>query len=277
MKYSPKEVKDINEKFNFNFKKKFGQNFIIDENIINKIVDKSNIDSKSLVVEIGPGGGSLTNKLSLTAKNVLCYEIDEQLKPILEEQFKNKTNVDVIYQDFLKANLAKDIEKYSYEKLYVIANLPYYITTPIIIKLIESKVCIDKIIVMVQKEVGERFSASIGSKNYGSLTVFLNYYFNISKIANVSRHVFIPVPNVDSVVVLFEPKSNLIKARNEDHFFELVRKSFRQKRKTLKNNLREYDLEIVEKVLEKRGESLNTRAEALPLDFYVELSNELSD
>ena len=208
MEYSPKKMNDILEQNNFNFKKKFGQNFIVDENIINSIVTKSLIDKETLVIEIGPGAGSLTAKLAESSKQVLCYEIDTTLKEILNENLKQYNNVDIIYQDFLEADVINDIKKYNYNKLYIVANLPYYITTPIIINVIEKKLNVDKMVVMVQKEVGDRFKANVGTKDYNSLSIYLNYYFNVKKIMDISRNIFIPKPNVDSIVVEFTKKEN---------------------------------------------------------------------
>ena len=213
MEYSPKKMQDKLEQNNFKLKKKFGQNFIVDENIINNIVDKSRIDKDTLVIEIGPGAGSLTYKLALSANQVLCYEIDTTLKDVLESNLSSIHNVDIIYKDFLEADVLKDLKQYHYEKLYVIANLPYYITTPIIMKIISDKIPVDKIVVMVQKEVGDRFKAKPGSKDYNSLTVFLNCYFEISKLMDVSRNVFLPKPNVDSIIVEFKKKEKEIKSK----------------------------------------------------------------
>ena len=162
MEYSPKKIKEIIELNDFNFKKKFGQNFIIDENIIDSIINKSDINKNTLVIEVGPGAGSLTYKLAENSKNVICYEIDTTLKDILANNLKKFDNVDIIYNDFLKQNIKEDIKRYDYDKLYVVANLPYYITTPILMKIIEDNIGVDKIVVMVQKEVGDRFKAKIG-------------------------------------------------------------------------------------------------------------------
>ncbi len=273
MEYSPNKMKEELENNNFNFKKKFGQNFIIDKNIINNIVEKSNVDKDTLVIEIGPGAGSLTTILGEKAKNVIAYEIDKSLKPILEKNIHS--NTEIIYEDFLKRNVFEDIQKYEYQKLYVIANLPYYITTPIIMKLIEDKINVDKIVVMVQKEVGDRFKAKPNTKDYNSLTIFLNYYFNVSKIMDVSRNVFIPKPNVDSIVVSFTKKDKRLKVKNEQLFFKLVRDSFKQKRKTLKNNLKGYDLPKIEEVLNKHNLDLSVRAEALSIEIFAEIANNL--
>jgi len=277
MEYSLKTMQEKIHKNNFNFKKKFGQNFICDENIINNIILKSKIEKDTLVIEVGPGAGSLTSKLAAVSKNVLCFEIDTDVKEILEENIKEFNNVEVVYQDFLSVDLKKYLKKYKYNKLYLIANLPYYITTPIIMKLIEDKINIDKIVVMVQKEVGDRFKASPKSRNYGSLTVFLNYYFNIKKIIDVSRNVFIPKPNVDSIVVEFTKTEKKYNVKNEKLFFNIVKDAFKQKRKTLKNNLKEYNLEILENVLKKNGYTLNSRAEEIPVETFINISNEMSD
>lgn len=275
MEYSNSKMKQEIEENHFNFKKKYGQNFIVDKNIIHSIIAKSEIDDETLVIEIGPGAGSLTSELGKYAKNVIAYEIDETLKPILE---KNITpNTEVIYEDFLKRDIAEDIKKYNYKKLYVIANLPYYITTPIIIKLIETKIDFDKIVVMVQKEVGDRFKAKPKTKEYNSLSVFLSYYFNITKILDVSRNVFMPKPNVDSIVVCFTKKVDKLKVNNEELFFKLIKDSFKQKRKNLRNNLKGYDLENISKTLSKYKLDLTVRAEALPLEIFVDIANNLEE
>ena len=263
MEYSPKKMKEKLEANEFQLKEKFGQNFIVDENIINSIIEKSGIDKDTMVIEVGPGAGSLTYKLGLFSKNVLCYEIDTTLKSILDENIKDIDNIEIIYADFLKARVKEDIEKYDYKKLYLVANLPYYITTPIIIKIIEEGIPVDKMVVMVQKEVGDRFKASPGSKDYGSLSVFLNYYFDIKKIMDVSANVFLPRPNVDSIVVEFTKKETKLALKNEDIFFKLIRSSFTQKRKTLRNNLKGYNLD------------LSVRAEQLPLEVFIDIANNL--
>ncbi len=275
MEYSNSKMKQEIEENHFNFKKKYGQNFIVDKNIIHSIIVKSEIDDETLVIEIGPGAGSLTSELGKYAKNVIAYEIDETLKPILEKNITS--NTEVIFEDFLKRDIAEDIKKYNYKKLYVIANLPYYITTPIIIKLIETKIDFDKIVVMVQKEVGDRFKAKPKTKEYNSLSVFLSYYFNITKILDVSRNVFMPKPNVDSIVVCFTKKVDKLKVNNEELFFKLIKDSFKQKRKNLRNNLKGYDLENISKTLSKYKLDLTVRAEALPLEIFVDIANNLEE
>ena len=274
MEYSPKKMQKELNKENFNFKKKFGQNFIVDKNIIERIINKSNIDKETLVIEIGPGAGSLTSELGKVAGHVIAYEIDKEVKPILEKNIEE--NTEIIYEDFLKRNVKEDLKKYNYSKIYVVANLPYYITTPIIIKLIEDKLNIDKIVVMVQKEVGDRFKAKPNTKEYNSLSIFLNYYYTVEKLLDVSKNVFIPKPNVDSIVVAFTKKENKVKVDNEKIFFKLVRDSFKQKRKTLKNNLKGYNLEKVEEVLKSHNLDLTIRAEALPIEIFAEIANNLN-
>lgn len=259
----------------FEFKKKYGQNFLKDDSIPNKIVNVSNIKEDSLVIEIGPGAGSLTSKLVTKAKQVLAYEIDDSLENILDENLVGYDNVDIIFDDFLKRNIKEDLKKYSYTNLYVIANLPYYITTPIITKIIEEKLNIEKIVVMVQKEVADRFSAKPGTKDYGSITVFLNYYFDIKKEFVVSRNCFVPKPNVDSCIISFVSKNHTNLVKNEELFFQLVRDSFKFKRKTLRNNLRGYSLDKIETVLSKYKLDLSVRAETLPLDVFIDISNNL--
>ena len=275
MECSNSKMKQEIEESHFNFKKKYGQNFIVDKNIIHSIIVKSEIDDETLVIEIGPGAGSLTSELGKYAKNVIAYEIDETLKPILEKNITS--NTEVIFEDFLKRDIAEDIKKYNYKKLYVIANLPYYITTPIIIKLIETKIDFDKIVVMVQKEVGDRFKAKPKTKEYNSLSVYLSYYFNITKILDVSRNVFMPKPNVDSIVVCFTKKVDKLKVNNEELFFKLIKDSFKQKRKNLRNNLKGYDLENISKTLSKYKLDLTVRAEALPLEIFVDIANNLEE
>ncbi len=275
MNYSWKNMSNTLKENNFNFKKNFGQNFIVDENTIDRILELSNIEKESLIIEIGPGAGSLTKKLVKKAQNVLCYEIDTTLKPILEENFKENDNLEIIYEDFLKRDVKKDLEKYTYKHLFVIANLPYYITTPIITKFIEEKIEIDKMVIMVQKEVGNRFKAKVGTKEYNSLTIFLNYYFDVKKIMDVSRNVFLPKPNVDSIVIELKRKIKKDPLKNPDLFFKLVRDSFTQKRKTLRNNLKNYDLEKIEQVLKTSGFDLNVRAEQLSIEVFEKIANDL--
>lgn len=276
MEYSPKKMNELLDSNSFKFKKKFGQNFIVDENVIDKIISSAGIDNGTMVIEIGPGAGSLTYKLCSVSKNVLCYEIDDSLRDILSNNLSGFDNVLVKYCDFLNADVCSDLKDYGYDKLYVVANLPYYITTPIIMKIIEDKIPVDKIVVMVQKEVGDRFKAVPGSKDYSSLSIYLNYYFDVCKLMDISRNIFIPKPNVDSIIVEFKRKKNNFSVNDSDLFFKLVRDSFKQKRKTLRNNLKGYDLSVIESVLSKYGYDLSVRAESLSIDVFVDISNNLT-
>ncbi len=258
----------------FKFKKKFGQNFLKDENILRNIVSKSEIDKDTLVLEIGVGAAYLTYYVSEQAKNVIGYEIDESLREIIDDQLKDRDNVEIVFGDFLEQDVKSKLKEYDYKKLYVVANLPYYITTPIITKIINDKLGVDKIVIMVQKEVGDRFNAKPNSKEYNSLTIFLNYYFDIKKIMDVSRNCFTPKPNVDSVIVEFKSHKKY-SVNNEELFFKLVRDSFKFKRKNLRNNLKGYDLDKIESALNKINKDLTVRAEALTIEEFIEISNSI--
>lgn len=259
----------------FQFKKSLGQNFLTDRNILTKIVEVSNILDNSLVIEVGAGSGNLTKELAKVAKQVLCYEIDTRLEEILDKELIDYSNINIIFDDFLKRNIKEDIKNYQYDNLYFVANLPYYITTPIIEHVIESNLNFKKITIMIQKEVGDRFAAVPKTKDYNSLTVYLNYYFNIKKEFIVSRNAFVPKPNVDSIVVTLTKKDNLLYLKDKDFFNTLLKDAFKYKRKTIKNNLKNYNLDIITAVLEKYGFSLTTRAEEIPLEVFVELVNNL--
>ena len=258
------------------FKKAYGQNFLNDKNIISSRVKRANIQENSLVIEIGPGSGALTKELAQVAQHVLCYEIDERLEEILDENLINFTNVEIIFDDFLHRDIANDIAKYHYENIYVVANLPYYITTPIIEKIIASKINFNSVTIMIQKEVGDRFCAKPGSRDYSSITVFLNYYYDMKKLFIVSRNAFTPKPNVDSIVISLVTKKERLSLLNEELFFALIRDSFRFKRKNLRNNLKGYNIEIIEEILKKYNYDLTVRAEQLSLEIFVEIANALN-
>ena len=263
------------ENYNIRFKKKFGQNFLKDSNKVKKIVNLSDIDNKSLVIEVGPGGGIMTKELALKAGKVIAYEIDKELENELAIKLSSYDNVDVIFRDFLEANLQEDINKYQFDKLFFVSNVPYYITTPIIMKLIKSKLYFNKIVMMVQKEVGDRFSTKPGNREYSSITVLLNYFYDIQKEFFVSRKEFVPQPKVDSVVISFTEKKEKLYLKDFNFFEKVLRDSFQYKRKNIRNNLKKYDLKIVEEVLKKYNFDLNIRAEMLPLEVFVDLANEL--
>ena len=265
------------EKYDVKFKKKYGQNFLKDSNIVKKIVDCASLDKNSLVIEVGPGGAIMTRELSIRAKQVVAYEIDCDLKEELNKRLIGCNNVDIYFKDFLEANLSADLSKYTYEKLFFVSNVPYYITTPILMKLINSKLKFKKIIMMVQKEVGDRFSTSPGNREYGSITVLLNYFFKVKKEFFVSRKQFVPEPNVDSVIVSFSEKENKLILKNFDNFQKLLKDSFQFKRKNLKNNLKSYDLNKISEVLSKYGLDLNVRAEQLKLEIFIDIANGISE
>lgn len=269
-----KEVCFVEE---FKFKKKFGQNFLQNKAVIDKIAKVVLVKPGSLIIEVGPGSGNLTVALAELHKdsNILAYEIDNNLEDILSVRLNDYNNVKVLFSDFLKADIALDVKKYSYNNIYFVSNVPYYITTPILFKLIDSNLAFEKIVMMVQKEVGDRFCSKVSTKDYGGLTVILNYFFDVRKEFVVDRNQFYPRPNVDSVVVSFSRKEKLEELADKDFFIKLVHDSFQFRRKTLRNNLKKYDLELLESVLNKYGYDLSVRAEALDYKIFVEMANTL--
>ena len=257
---------------NFDYKKSLGQNFLIDKNIINKISESIKPNKDDLIIEIGPGSGALTRELIKKDCDVICFEIDERLKEKLESI--NANNLKIVFNDFLKVNLNDYIDYSKYNHIYFVGNLPYYITTDIINKIVdESKPY--EIIIMIQKEVADRFNAKSGSRQYGSLSVFLQYNFDIEKVCNVSKNCFEPIPKVDSSVLKLKSNKKY-EVKEEEKFYKLIKDAFKQKRKNLRNNLNNYDLKIVEKTLSKYDKSLMSRAEELEVEEFVDLSNNLS-
>lgn len=254
----------------FDYKKSLGQNFLVDENVKKKIVSSANIDEKSLIIEVGPGKGAISKYLVKLGVPVVAFEIDTRLK----DELSKIENLEVIYCDFLNVDLNSVLSKYNYENVHLIANLPYYITTPIITKVMKINE-VSEMIVMVQKEVGERFMSKPGFKSYNSLSVFLQYYFDVSEVCKVNRNCFIPVPNVDSIVVKFVRKKELLKVNDIDKFFKLVKDSFKQKRKNLRNNLKSYDLNKLESILFNLNKDLTYRAEQLSIEDFVYISNNI--
>ena len=252
-------------------KKSLGQNFLKDDNILTKIADSIETDN-DLIIEIGPGMGALTKKLINKNSYVLAYEIDERTKDYLLPLENEKTKI--IYKDFLETNIKEDIKDVKYNNIYVIANIPYYITTPIIEHIIESNVDVESMVLLVQKEVAERFSAKPKSKDYGSLTVYLNYYFEIEKLFDVKSTCFSPVPKVDSAVIKFTKKDNNYNIDSKK-FSEFIKECFSMKRKTLRNNLKNYNFEIIKEILENHNYLESVRAEEIDLETFIEIFKKL--
>ena len=250
-------------------KKSLGQNFLIDNNVINKIIDEVSACEDDLIIEIGPGRGALTSKLKNKGCSVIAYELDRDLSNILSKLEDDKLHV--IYGDFLKSNVKEDIKNIKYNNLYLVGNLPYYITTPIIEHIIDEKLEFSKFTIMIQKEVAERFMAEAGTKDYGYITLVLKYYFNISKVCDVSKYSFNPVPKVESSVVSFVPRKDKLDV-DADGYFKFLKNAFRQKRKNLRNNLNGlYDLDMVLQALNKYGLDLSVRAESLDEEILVNI------
>ena len=257
----------------FEFKKSLGQNFIKDDNIIDKIVGYSDIDKETLVIEIGPGAGSLSKKIVPLCGYAILYEIDTRLKDILNDLLKNEKNYEINFGDFLEQDISNIRDKYDLKKIFVVANLPYYITTPIITKLMND-LYPDKIIVMVQDEVANRLSASAGTRLYGMISVLLGSRYVIKKLFKVSRKCFIPEPNVDSAVISLD-KFDRLDGVSYIKFDKLIKAAFQFKRKNLKNNLKDYDLSIISNVLDKYGKNLNCRAEEITVDEFIEIAKNI--
>lgn len=274
------KTKETISSTNFHIKKKYGQNFLVDQNILKKIVDVPAISSDTLVVEIGPGMGSLTEFLLEKSLHVLAYEIDADLVKILNQNF-DKSKLTLINNDFLKCNIDQDIKNLdiSFKDVIVVANLPYYITTPIILKIIEESKLIKEMVVMTQLEVARRITSQPSTKDYNSLSVAIQYKTKATIALKVPRNVFIPAPNVDSAVVKIEILDKIDKIPlSEEHFYSLVRSSFVQRRKTLLNNLHaRYNIEkeLIVQYLEDLNLNPKTRAENLSVSDFVSLSDYL--
>ena len=261
--------------YNFDYKKSLGQNFLKDNNVIEKIVSAINYEDNNLVIEIGPGSGAMTKELLKRVDFAILYEIDTRLEKILFKELSDYVNYELIFDDFLKRNIGNDLSKYNYDNLYIVANLPYYITTPIINKIVSDKIPVKEMVIMIQKEVADRLSSKPGSRDYGQITVFLNYFFEIEKVLTVSKNCFVPKPKVDSAVIKMKRREQKELVKDEEFFEKIVKDSFRFKRKTIKNNLCNYDINIIESVLEKYNFNINTRSENIPYYVFVELANEL--
>ena len=272
--------KTLNEN-NLYAKKKFGQNFLTDQNILSNIVDASNANKDTLVIEIGPGLGALTERLCERAGFVLAYEIDSDLLPVLDKNLSEFDNYEIINKDILEVDINEDINKYKkdFKNVILVANLPYYITTPIILGLLSKTTLIKKYVMMMQVEVADRICGKPKTKDYNALSIAIGYRALASKCFNVSRKVFIPEPNVDSAVIKLDLYDNPpYKAKDEELFFTLIREAFSQRRKTLINNLsNNYAKELISKMLDEFNIKSNVRSEELTIANFVDFSNFISD
>lgn len=281
---TPSATKEIINKYSFAFQKKFGQNFLIDSNVLESIIRGAEITKDDFVLEIGPGIGTMTQYLCEAARQVVAVEIDKMLIPILEDTLSEYDNVEVINQDVLKVDIKSLAEEKNNGKpIKVVANLPYYITTPIIMGLFESGVPIDSITIMVQKEVADRMQTGPGSKDYGALSLAVQYYAVAKVILNVSATCFMPRPNVDSAVIkLTRHKEPTVNVADEKLMFKIIRASFNQRRKTLVNGLKNspelsFSKEQIVKAIEKIGKPETIRGEALTLEEFAELANAFTE
>ncbi|WP_087974025.1 16S rRNA (adenine(1518)-N(6)/adenine(1519)-N(6))-dimethyltransferase RsmA [Oceanobacillus rekensis] len=283
---TPSKTKEILNKYKFSFKKSLGQNFLIDVNVLENIIKSTGINKSSGAIEIGPGMGALTEQLAIHADKVVAFEIDQRLLPILRDTLGDYSNVEIIHQDILEANVNEVIQS-QFERgqdIHVVANLPYYITTPILMKLVRDKLPVSSFTVMIQKEVAERMAAKPNTKSYGSLTIAVQFYTEAKIVMTVPKSVFMPQPNVDSSILQLVMREEApVYVENEEFFFNLVQASFAQRRKTLRNNLtsyfkERYTKEKINDLLEqsnidgtRRGESLDMKEFALIANtFYKE-------
>lgn len=279
---TPTATREVISKYSFAFQKKFGQNFLIDANIVENIVSSAGITKEDFVLEIGPGIGTMTQYLCEAAGQVVAVEIDKMLIPILEETLSDYDNVEVINEDVLKVDIKKLAdEKNGGKPIKVVANLPYYITTPIIMGLFESGVPIESITIMVQKEVADRMQTGPGTKDYGALSLAVQYYAQAKVVLNVSASCFMPKPNVDSAVIkLVRHKEPAVDVKDDKLMFKIIRASFNQRRKTLVNGLKNsselnFSKEQIVSAIEAIGKPETIRGEALTLEEFAMLSNEL--
>ena len=275
----PSNTIEVLQKYNFNFQKKFGQNFLIDTHVLEKIIDASEITKDDCVLEIGPGIGTMTQYLAESAREVIAVEIDKALIPILGDTLKEYDNVTIINDDILKVDINKIVEeKNNGQPIKVVANLPYYITTPIIMGLFESHIPLKSITIMVQKEVADRMQVGPGTKDYGALSLAVQYYAKPEIVANVPPNCFIPRPNVGSAVIrLTRYEEPPVKAEDERFMFNLIRASFNQRRKTLVNGLQNGGLGLSKEKMLDALEEMNLpatiRGEALTLEQFAQLRN----
>lgn len=273
-------------KHGFSFKKSLGQNFLTEPNILRKIVETAQIDERTNVIEVGPGIGALTEQLAMHAKQVVAFEIDDRLIPVLADTMQPYDNVTIIHQDILKTDLSTAVRETFHEELplKVVANLPYYITTPIMMHFLESDLVVDELVVMMQKEVADRISAEPGTKAYGSLSIAVQYYMEASLAFIVPKTVFVPQPNVDSAILkLTRRDTPAVEVTDEKAFFRLTKAAFQQRRKTLWNNLQhsygkdDQTKAWLAKSLETAGIDPKRRGETLSLQEFAALSNAMSE
>ena len=276
---SPKATAEIVKKYDFKFRKSFGQNFLIDSNVVKKITDAADIKDDDVVLEIGPGIGTLTQHLAYAAGKVIAVEIDNRLIPVLEETLAPYDNIELINEDILKLDLDELLTTHKGSgRIKVIANLPYYVTTPVVTELLERSTLIESLTVMVQKEVAQRMDASAGTKDYGALTLAVRYYSEPHKITDVSPNCFMPRPDVTSAVIQLNIKKERITVADEKLMFKIIKASFGQRRKTLLNSLKNSDIAISkeqwESILESAGISAGIRGETLSLEDFARLADE---
>ncbi len=284
---TPSRTKEILKKHGFSLKKSLGQNFIVEPNVLANIVDAAALDKDTNVIEVGPGIGALTEVLARASKKVVAFEIDDRLIPVLADTLSPYENVEIVHQDILQANLAKTLEASGVdvdERLMVVANLPYYITTPILLHLLEAPLPIDGLVVMMQKEVAERITAAPGSKAYGSLSIAVQYRMQAEVAFIVPKTVFVPQPNVDSAIIkLTRREKPAVSVKNEAFFFEVVRSAFVQRRKTLWNNLLihfgkdDQTRERLTAALAEANIDPKRRGETLSLEEFARLADCLND
>ena len=279
---NPQKTIEILQKYDFSFQKKFGQNFLIDTHVLDMIISAAHITKEDMVLEIGPGIGTMTQYLAEAAGKVIAVEIDRNLIPILEDTLSEYNNVRVINEDVLKLDLRKLADEENGGKaIKVVANLPYYITTPIIMGLFENHVPVESITVMVQKEVADRMQTGPGNKDYGALSLAVQYYAEPYIVANVPPNCFMPRPKVGSAVIrLTRHEKPPVEVKDEKLMFDIIRASFNQRRKTLANGLNNSDKitcskEIITKAIEKLGKGASVRGEALSLQEFAKLSNDI--
>ena len=279
---NPSKTSEVLNKFGISAQKRYGQNFLIDANILEKIVVSAGITKEDTVLEIGPGIGTLTQYLAEAAKQVICVEIDKNMIPVLEYTLAEFDNVTVINQDILKADIVQILKENGAASAKVVANLPYYITTPIIMELLEKDAPIESITVMIQKEVAERMQTGPGSKDYGALSLAVAFYSNAEVKMTVSPNCFIPRPNVDSAVIRLDKlKEPAVKVNNKSEMFRIIKGAFEQRRKTLTNALShssayKTDKKNIENALLEMGKNINIRGEELTLEEFARLSDILT-